>query len=494
MHDPARTRQRLSAFTLLGEGEVGILYDRASLDLKPLGAELASALGGLVAQAETLPDDSPDWAELAALVERIDGIPGLESIAAAVPREQVPRPAGGDGTNRLFKLAISVADTCNLACTYCYANRGLYERPAGRVMTPERAQTVVENAIARFDAIETVQFIGGEPSLNLPAISRICDTFARAVEAGRLGAMPRFVVTTNGMRLGAPFLALARQYDVRPTISLDGPREVHDRARVTPEGAGSYDRILAGVESLRAAGVSVEFEATFTRLHLDAGLHLIDLVRWFRDELGVRVLHAPPVSAGPFTDPKLTLSLGEQIREYAAAAEWSVDNLLVRGDWMANSFSARVLQALTARSPSRSICAAGHDLLCIAGDGGVYPCWMFVGEPDLKLGSFLEPDPRPWDWTQAHALFAPGDLDAHPSCRDCFARSLCFGCRAADFRATGDRAGKPGCLFTQAIIASVLLRIFHVTDHGAPRPTTTAEYLARPSFGERIFGPAAGLV
>ena len=488
---PAETRQRLSAWTLLAEGEVGILYDRRTLDLKPLGPELAAALGGLVAQAETLTDDAPEWPEFAGVVESVDAMPGLDSIAAAVPSARMPRPAGGEGANRLFKLAISVADTCNLACTYCYANRGHYERPVGRVMTPDLAQQVVENALLRFDAIETVQFIGGEPSLNLPAIERVCETFARAVDEGRLPAMPRFVITTNGLRLGAPFIRLARAFDVRPTVSLDGPREVHDRARVTAEGAGSYDRILAGVDALVSAGVGVEYEATFTRLHLDAGIHLIDLCAWFRDNLGVRVLHAPPVSAGPYTLPALTLSLAEQIREYCAAAEWTVDNLMVRGDWMGNSFSARVLQSLTAKSRSRSICAAGHDLLCVAGDGGVYPCWMFIGEPDLHLGSFLRPDPRPWDWSQAKALLGPGDLGEHAACQGCFARDLCFGCRAADFRATGDRAGKASCLFTQAIIATVLLRIFHVTRAGADEPRTAAEYLGRPSFGERIFGPAA---
>lgn len=490
MHDPAATRRRLSAFTLLGEGEVGILFDRQTLDVKPLGAELAAALGDVVESAASLPDDAPDWDELAALVERIDAQPGLDTIASAVPRDAVPRAEGGEGSNRLFKLAVSVADTCNLACTYCYANRGLYERPVGRVMSPEWAQRVVENAIARFDAIETVQFIGGEPSLNLQAVERVCETFSRAVADGRLSAPPRFVITTNGLRLGSEFLQLARRYGLRPTVSLDGPREVHDRGRVTADGAGSYDRIRAGIESLRDAGVSVEYEATFSRLHLDAGLHLIDLVRWFRDELGERVLHAPPVSPGPYTRPELALTLAERIREYCAAAEWSVDNLLVRGDWMANSFSARVLQALAARSPSRSICAAGRDLLCIAGDGDVYPCWMFVGEPSLKLGSFAEPDPRPWDWSQARALFEPGDLGAHPDCQTCFARNLCFGCRAADLRATGDRSGKPDCLFTQAIIASVLLRIFHRTDPTAARAETTADYLDRPSFGERVFGAA----
>jgi uncharacterized protein len=492
MFDPTEIRRRLSAFTLLGEGDVGVLYDRDALDLKPLGGELAAVLGDVLARSETLAEDAAEWADLATLIDQVAALPGLDGLSGAVPRSRGPARPVEPVRGRLFKLAISVAETCNLACSYCYANRGLFERPTGRLMPPDVAERVVENALARFDVVQTVQFIGGEPTVNLPAVERVCRTFARAVDAGRLRALPRFVITTNGLRPTTSLVELAHRYGLRPTVSLDGPREIHDGARVGPDGSGSYDRIRAHIEELRAADVPVEFEATFSRLHLRAGMHLIDLCHWFRDELGERVLHAPPVSAGAYTPADLTLSMEEQIAEYCAAAEWTVDNLLIRDDWMGHSFAARVLQALATRSRSPSVCSAGRDLLCVAGDGAVYPCWMYIGEADMRLGSFLEPAEGPWDWSRVAGLLGPGDLDAHADCRTCFARGLCFGCRAADFRATGDVSGKPACALTQGIIASVLLRIFSAPRPGERPPASAADYLSRPPFGARLFGLTEG--
>jgi len=492
VHESEEVRRRLSRWLVLGDGEQGVLLDRRSLDLKPLGNELAATLADIIISANELPEGSPQWSEITELIKEVDALPGLEAhfseLSEMLPQDAKSCGSASEDPNSLFKLAISVADTCNLACTYCYANRGHFERPVARIMAPELAKNVVENAIGRFSAIDTVQFIGGEPTLNLPAIEQACTAFHRAVDSGQLLALPKFVVTTNGTQLSAPFIKLAQTFDLQPTVSLDGPRSVHDRARLGPDGVPSYDRVRAGIDTLQDAGLTVDFEATFSRLHLQEGIHLIDLCQWFRDEFGLRVLHAPPVSAGTYTKSSLTLTLEEQIREYSAAAEWGVDNLLWRGDWMADSFAARVLQALLERSRSPSICVAGQDLLCIAGDGSVYPCWMFIGEEQLRLGSFVEAVSHPWDWTQTQALFAPGDLDAHPECRRCWARDLCFGCRAADFRATKDLMAKPVCAFTQAIIASVIMRIFRHHDGGE---TTASDYLAQPSFGERMFCSSA---
>jgi uncharacterized protein len=484
MPPPAASRKRLSEWTILGDAQQGVLLDRSSLRVKPLGGELAGIVASIIDAAGDIPDDATDWHEIARIIAGIDRLPGLEGIERQIPREvftarDAPAQAGG-----LYKLAISVADTCNLACAYCYANQGRFERSAGRVMAPELAERLVDNAVRRFSSIDTVQFIGGEPTLNLPAIERACEAFQRAVDTGQLPELPRFVVTTNGVRLGEKFLRLASAYDVHPTISLDGPRAVHDRGRFAANGEPTYDQIRANIDALEDAGLSVEYEATFSRLHLEEGLHLIDLCQWFRDELGVRVLHAPPVSAGPYTPAALTLSLAERVREYSAAAEWAVDNLLLRGELLADSFAARVIEALVERSRSPSICVAGNDLLCIAADGGVYPCWMFIGEEALRLGSFAEPDPRAWDWTRARELFGPGDLDAYPECARCFAQPLCFGCRASDHRATGGLEEKLACAFPRAIIASVVTRLFH---QGPAEETTAADYLARPSFGERLF-------
>lgn len=478
------SRRRLSDWTILGDAEQGVLLDRSSLQVKPLGGELAGIIAGMIETAKSLPRDAPEWPKIIDIITDIDQLPGLEAVEHQIPCDIPAECRSCTDKGGLFKLAISVADTCNLACSYCYANQGHYERSEGRIMLPEVAEVVVGNAVQRFSSIDTVQFIGGEPTLNLPAIEKACQAFQRAVDIGYLPALPRFVVTTNGVHLGEPFLRLARTYNLHPTISVDGPREVHDRARVAANGMPTYEQVRANIDVLLDAGLMVEYEATFSRLHLEEGIHLIDLCRWFRNEFGLRVLHAPPVSAGPYTPDSLTLSLEERIHEYGAAAEWAVDNLL-RDDWMADSFAARVLVALAERSPSNSICSAGNDLLCIASDGDIFPCWMFIGEEKLRLGSFAEPDmQRPWDWTQARALFDPGDLSTYSTCGDCFAKPLCFGCRGFDHRATGGLEKKSSCPFPRAIIASVITRLFH---HGPAVEVSAADYLARPSFGERLF-------
>jgi radical SAM protein with 4Fe4S-binding SPASM domain len=58
---------------------------------------------------------------------------------------------------------------------------------------------------------------------------------------------------TTGLLLARDAAALARVCD-DVVVSLDGPREVHDRIRNLP---GAYDKLAAGVAALRAAGSEV---------------------------------------------------------------------------------------------------------------------------------------------------------------------------------------------------------------------------------------------
>jgi uncharacterized protein len=369
-----------------------------------------------------------------------------------------------------------------MACSYCYANRGLFDRPSGQLMTPEAAQAVVDSAVRNFNSIEVVQFIGGEPTINLPAIECVCAAFAHALDEGKLPYIPRFALTTNALSVSETLLSLARTYGVRITVSLDGPEEVHNRTRRTPDGKGTYRQVRSSIDRIQGFGLPLDFESTFSRAHLHSGVHLIDLCRWFREEFGLRVLHAPPVSAGSYVSDDLPLTNAESIREYCSAAEWGVDNFIARNELLADSFTARVLKAVATKSRSQSICSAGSDLVCVSADGGIYPCWMFIGEPALRIGNVSEPRTDAWDWTPFQRLFAPGDLESQ-ECRACWAQPLCFGCRGAQFRATGSLEKKHNCGFTRAIVATILMRIFSRPEDDS----STDAYLSRTSLGELLF-------
>jgi uncharacterized protein len=56
---------------------------------------------------------------------------------------------------------------------------------------------------------------------------------------------------TNGMLLTSEILDLCAKYHVSISISLDGPKEVNDRFRVSKQGQGTHDKVITGLRILR---------------------------------------------------------------------------------------------------------------------------------------------------------------------------------------------------------------------------------------------------
>jgi uncharacterized protein len=62
-------------------------------------------------------------------------------------------------------------------------------------------------------------------------------------------------VQTNGTLIDSRWVEVLRAHGVHVGISIDGPREVHDRERVDHLGRGSYERVIRGVRHLREADI-----------------------------------------------------------------------------------------------------------------------------------------------------------------------------------------------------------------------------------------------
>jgi MoaA/NifB/PqqE/SkfB family radical SAM enzyme len=122
-------------------------------------------------------------------------------------------------------------------------------------------------------------FSGGEPVLYRD--------LGRALRhAKKLGM--RTTVTSNGMLLTAARLEkLAGCVDVL-AISLDGIPESHDRMRDFP---GSFERMAANLEAVRASGIAFGFIFTLT-LH---NVNEADWVARFAVEQGARLLQIHPL-------------------------------------------------------------------------------------------------------------------------------------------------------------------------------------------------------
>ena len=140
---------------------------------------------------------------------------------------------------------------CNINCTYCY----LPDRTDKHVIAPATVRRLFGEIFASGWACPeiTVVWHAGEP-LAAPV------SFYREVFADIERLRPRSVIVkhsfqTNGMLIDADWCRLFLEWNVGVGVSIDGPRELHDRHRRTRSGKGTFDKTLAGIRCLRANGV-----------------------------------------------------------------------------------------------------------------------------------------------------------------------------------------------------------------------------------------------
>jgi uncharacterized protein len=159
----------------------------------------------------------------------------------------------------LTPFVLKVASRCNLNCSYCYvynqADTTWRGRPA--LMSDDTFDATIErirrHCLLSGQETVTILFHGGEPTLiGSSRLAKMC-TKAREHLAGV--AAVSFSIQTNGTRLDEDWLAVLLEHDVQIGVSLDGPKEINDVARVDRRGRGSYDAAARGVTLLADAGL-----------------------------------------------------------------------------------------------------------------------------------------------------------------------------------------------------------------------------------------------
>ena len=86
----------------------------------------------------------------------------------------------------------------------------------------------------------------------------------KAMEKGKRVA---FSITTNGSLITDEIISFLKEEKINPTISFDGPPAYHNRQRPFKDGSGSYDKVYANVQKLRAVFPNLAARAT---VHDDA--------------------------------------------------------------------------------------------------------------------------------------------------------------------------------------------------------------------------------
>lgn len=142
------------------------------------------------------------------------------------------------------KICLQVTQQCNLRCEYCvYSGNYTNRSHTNARMSFETARKAIDFLIEHSRGIEdtNISFYGGEPILEFELMKK-CILYALQASEGKTVT---FNLTTNGTLFTKDIIEFFRQYNVHITISLDGPREVHNKnRRFAAGGGGTFDKIM----------------------------------------------------------------------------------------------------------------------------------------------------------------------------------------------------------------------------------------------------------
>jgi uncharacterized protein len=181
-----------------------------------------------------------------------------------------------DASSDDYILTLMPSSFCQMRCSYCGQSHG-----------KTHMSTTVQDATLRFVRGQflsrnyrnmNVTWFGAEPLAGIGAIRKLTPPLRDICREA--GARYAAYVITNGLLL-TPRTSdeLCHELGVlRIQVTLDGPRETHDRRRMLKDGTGTYDRIMANLREYARAPIP-ELQLHL-RVNVDAKnvLNLGDLV------------------------------------------------------------------------------------------------------------------------------------------------------------------------------------------------------------------------
>ncbi len=360
-------------------------------------------------------------------------------------------------------IDLFLAQECNMRCVYCYGIGGEYA--GGGLMSEETAFLAVDWLIVNSRNARKIYIclFGGEPLLNFPVMKKVvCYAKTKAAEKSK---QIDFNIITNGSLLTDEIISFLDNERIDLLISFDGPPEYQNRQRPFKNGRGSYDRVHANIQKLRAVFPDLRGRATVygdaVPFRIKEGMEQAGFTH-------CAVIKASPAILGARSaDMPSDDGYGEQELERLKAYDREqTDQLLaaIRERKINKDCPPRLLPIIAGIGSAEKRfygCGVGKTMAAVSVTGDVYPCPCFVGQKELCMGNIAD--------YNAGALndYHRAAVDHQPECRSCWARYYCGGGCFYDNKArTGDmlRPDVQGCVQKKAMFEGLIHAWCHLDD------------------------------
>ena len=306
---------------------------------------------------------------------------------------------------------------------------------------------------------------GGEPTL------RGLEFFRKVVALQRkyakAGQRIENDLQTNGTLLDEEWARFLKENRFLVGLSIDGPREIHDRYRITKQGGPTFDKVYAAATMLQRFGVKFN---TLTCVNRFNGSRPLDVYRFLRRELGSTYLQFIPIveikgfeetapqTWDPVRMPVVGTPEAKPGHPDSVVTDWSVDPdeygyflSKVWDEWLArdvgkvlvNFCETLVVQHMGMPSQlcvNSEICGKG---VAIEHDGSVFACDHYV-YPEYRLGNVKQRSLGDMVFSPKQVKFGYAKSESLPAyCRQCEFLHECWGeCPKNRLLRTPD--GEPG--------------------------------------------------
>jgi uncharacterized protein len=169
-------------------------------------------------------------------------------------------------------LILQPTPFCNIDCTYCY----LPGRSNKQTLRLADLSTIIHRLVDddMFADFVEVCWHAGEPLVAGISYFEAAFRTIRDIIPPRVGI--NHTIQTNGTLIDDDWCSFFRTYDVSLGLSLDGPEHIHDRARKTRSGRGTFTRVIDAITLLKSNNVDFHIICVLTRYGLERYQEICD--------------------------------------------------------------------------------------------------------------------------------------------------------------------------------------------------------------------------
>ncbi len=355
-------------------------------------------------------------------------------------------------------LAKPSGPLCNLDCKYCFylEKKNFLEEKNQYRMSDEVLEAFICKYISSQD-IPEIQFVwqGGEPTLTG------LDFYRKVIVLQKKHANGKKIINslqTNGILLNEEWGAFLKEHNFLVGISMDGPREIHDRYRVDKGGRPTFDHVVSAVRLMQKFQIPYNVLVCVTNEASEKPLEIY----YFLKKLGVKYIQFTPVIERQPCEEDSQIGLKHGSPHSAGINLKLTDFSVKSGNY--GSFLIQIFDKWVRKDVGKifimnfewaleswlglpsTVCIFSEKCgkaLAIEHNGDIYSCDHYV-YPQNMLGNILNDNPKALLELRKQVDFGKNKQDGLPGqCRSCEVRFACNGeCPRHRFTKTSN--GEPG--------------------------------------------------